>query len=252
MGYASRLGKARISSSNPQAAAICDRCGGHFNHVDLKFQFDFAGPGLINKRLLVCDRCDDDPQPQLRAIIIPADPIPILNPRPQDYSTTREDKRITIGPTTTDPTTGLVATSGDQRTTQDNDDRIIQKNGDDMLAPKLVTFVRITSSLDDRITMSKDVRITQWMAPFTPNPIPSPSPYKEAVVLTMSDDFRITENGNIRDLIYVAPIEAIPLTMDGQTRITEDTRVRELDYVPTPAAATKIKRVFVKHKKTEK
>ena len=254
MGYASRLGRARISASNPQAAAVCDRCGVIHNHVDLKWQFDFAGTGIINKRLLVCSTCDDVPQNQLKALVIPPDPVPVLNPRPFNFEATRTDKRITIGPTTTDPITSIKTLSGDQRTTQDNDDRIVQKNGDDMLAPKLVRFTRITSSLDKRITMTKEYRVTQWTKPYTPAPIPSPTPYKEAVVLTMNDDFRITEDGNLRDLIYIAPIEAIPLTMDGQTRITEDTRIRELDYTPTdPYApvANPPKRTFTKRKKTE-
>ena len=43
MSYASKAGRARISSSNPQALAICDRCGLTYNHCDLNFQYDWAG-----------------------------------------------------------------------------------------------------------------------------------------------------------------------------------------------------------------
>jgi hypothetical protein len=85
MSYASKLGKARINSRNPQAAAVCDRCGGVYNHVDLHFQHDWAGASMVNKQLLVCNNCMDKPQQQLRAIVLPADPVPIINPRPQQY-----------------------------------------------------------------------------------------------------------------------------------------------------------------------
>jgi hypothetical protein len=52
----------------------------------MKFQFQWQGFSLVNLRLLVCDRCLDVPQPQLRTIIIPPDPLPIYNPRPEQYS----------------------------------------------------------------------------------------------------------------------------------------------------------------------
>ena len=86
MGYASISGRASTSARNPRAHAICDRCGGRFNHDRLGFQFDWAGAALVNKRLLVCPRCTDRPQQQLRAIVIPADPVPIKNPRPEPFT----------------------------------------------------------------------------------------------------------------------------------------------------------------------
>jgi len=42
---------------------------------------DYAGAGLINRRLLVCKGCEDRPQDQLRSIVLPPDPVPIKNPR---------------------------------------------------------------------------------------------------------------------------------------------------------------------------
>ncbi len=88
MSYASRAGRAKTSSTNPRAHAICDRCGFRYNHDDLTWQMDWAGTSQVNKRLLVCKSCLDKPQQQLRAIRIPADPVPISNPRPQDFSDT--------------------------------------------------------------------------------------------------------------------------------------------------------------------
>lgn len=36
-------------------------------------------------RILVCQSCYDKPQEQLRTVILPPDPVPIMNPRPEDY-----------------------------------------------------------------------------------------------------------------------------------------------------------------------
>ena len=97
MAYASQAGRARTSPSNPQAHAICDRCGFRYNLVNLSWQFDWAGASLINKRLLVCNPCNDNPQQQLRAIVLPADPVPVINPRTQDFVTAETNNRYTSG-----------------------------------------------------------------------------------------------------------------------------------------------------------
>lgn len=87
MAYASKAGRASTSISRPVAQAVCDRCGIWYSHNQLVWQYDFAGAGLVNKRLLVCTRtCNDKPQQQLRAIIIPADPVPIQNPRTEPFT----------------------------------------------------------------------------------------------------------------------------------------------------------------------
>lgn len=39
----------------------------------------------MNLRILVCPPCIDRPQQQLRAIVIPADPVPIRNPRIEPF-----------------------------------------------------------------------------------------------------------------------------------------------------------------------
>jgi len=119
MGYASRSGRARTSATNPQAHAICDRCGFRYNHVDLSWQFDWAGASLINKRILVCAPCNDKPQTQLRAIVLPADPTPIMNARTQDFVTAETDYITAQTPTTYDVTTGIPIPHGDTLTTED-------------------------------------------------------------------------------------------------------------------------------------
>lgn len=100
-------GRARVSTNSPQAFAICDNCGFLYNHIDLSWQMEWAGNRLINTKQLICSTCNDDPNQQLRAIIIPADPQPIMNPRIQDYATAVSDYRSTSGQNTIDPTTGL-------------------------------------------------------------------------------------------------------------------------------------------------
>jgi hypothetical protein len=107
MGYASQAGRARTSSSNPQAHAICDRCGFRYNWIDLSWQFDWRGSALQNLRILVCKDCLDRPQEQLRAIVIPADPTPIINARTQDFQLASVDDFAVSAPTTYNAQTGL-------------------------------------------------------------------------------------------------------------------------------------------------
>jgi len=130
MAYASQAGRARTSSSSPQAHAICDRCGFRYNHVQLHWQFDWAGASLINKRLLVCNTCYDTPQEQLRAIVVPADPMPIINPRVQDFVTAETSTRFTSGQNTVDATTNIPVIGGDVRITQDDNNRVTQQTGE--------------------------------------------------------------------------------------------------------------------------
>jgi hypothetical protein len=60
---------------------------------------------MQNLRLLVCDTCYDVPQEQLRAIVVPADPTPIVNARVQDFVVAETNTRTTSG-------TSLVPSSG--------------------------------------------------------------------------------------------------------------------------------------------
>lgn len=130
MAYASQAGRARTSASNPLAHAICDRCGFRYNHVQLRWQFDWAGASLINKRLLVCNPCYDMPQEQLRAIVVPADPVPIINPRVQDFVTAETSTRYTSGQNTVNAQTGIPVPGGNVRVTQNNEDRVLQQTGE--------------------------------------------------------------------------------------------------------------------------
>lgn len=128
MAYASRQGRARISSQNPQAAAVCDRCGHVYNHVDLSWQYDWAGASLINKRILVCDTCTDTPQQQLRTIVLPADPPPIMNARPEDFVNASTNFRATMQ-NSTNLQTGIPVYDGEKRGLMDGGNRVTQQTG---------------------------------------------------------------------------------------------------------------------------
>jgi len=170
MGYASRSGRARTSARNPQAFAICDRCAIWYNHVNLRWQYDWAGASLINKRILVCNTCYDEPQQQLRAIIIPADPTPIVNPRVEPYAWDEIDRRQVSGNNTTNPQTGIPVQQGDTRVTTIDGDipdrtRVTQQTGEAPYGtnqkpgtdPNAVTYRDITNVTNNGIGV---IRVT--------------------------------------------------------------------------------------------
>ncbi len=78
-------GRASVNSRSPVAHAICDRCGFRFNHPHLRWQYQWVGPRIQNVRQLVCQSCLDKPQEQLRTIVLPMDPVPIMNARPENF-----------------------------------------------------------------------------------------------------------------------------------------------------------------------
>lgn len=129
MAYASQSGRARTSSSSPQAHAICDRCGFRYNHVDLQWQYDWRGAALQNVRILVCNSCVDVPQEQLRAIVVPADPIPIMQPRVQDFRQAETDYQTVTAAPITDPTTGIPIPVNVTLTTEDGENLLTQQTG---------------------------------------------------------------------------------------------------------------------------
>lgn len=129
MAYASQAGRARTNAKSPQAHAICDRCGFRYNFVDLQWQYDWRGSSIQNLRILVCQPCTDTPQEQLRAIVVPADPTPIINARVEDYAGAETDYRAVSGPTTIDPITGLTVSTPVFRATEDGQDRSTQPIG---------------------------------------------------------------------------------------------------------------------------
>lgn len=121
-------GKARVDSTSPSAWGTCDRCASIYLHRDLHWQLDYRGRSLQNLRILVCDRCIDDPQPQLKPRILTVDPVPIQNARPFPYVKSETDYRYTEG-NTVHPVLGIPVIGGDVRVTQANDKRVTQQTG---------------------------------------------------------------------------------------------------------------------------
>lgn len=78
--------KAQVNTNSPRAWAVCDRCAELWNHDKLRFQWDWSGTELINLGILVCPTCYDIPFLPRKTILLPADPIPIQNPRPPAWA----------------------------------------------------------------------------------------------------------------------------------------------------------------------
>ena len=109
MGYASLQGRAIANPDSSTAAGVCDRCGFVYQHSHLRWQYNIRGRGLQNLRILVCEKCEDSPSYFLKPVIVPPDPMPIENARPEPFCYDSVDDR-----TTTNPALPLVdfATSG--------------------------------------------------------------------------------------------------------------------------------------------
>lgn len=100
-----------------------------YNRVNLIFQFQWTGTALQNLWILVCRKCLDVPQEQLRAIQLPADPTPIWQPRVEQFEQDETDYRTTL-PIPIDPITGLpMPAQTALRVTQDSQNRITQPIG---------------------------------------------------------------------------------------------------------------------------
>lgn len=84
MGSTSKYGRATMNPTAPEAIGICDGCGFLYDLVNLRPQYQYAGEGLINTRLRKCPTCLDIPNPQLKVIILPPDPPPVFDPRPEN------------------------------------------------------------------------------------------------------------------------------------------------------------------------
>lgn len=78
--------QAYASQTRPEAWGQCDRCNRTYLHKNLTFQKKWQGIQLANLFVLVCWECYDKPQENIRTLIIPPDPIPIMNARPEQYS----------------------------------------------------------------------------------------------------------------------------------------------------------------------
>lgn len=78
--------RARTDPTHPSAWGTCDRSGFVGNQKNLQWQYEWEGTQLINKRILCVPDMYDKPQRQLGTIILPPDPVSILNARIEPYA----------------------------------------------------------------------------------------------------------------------------------------------------------------------
>ena len=73
--------KLRVDAYNPAGRGTCDRCSQIRNHSDLIWEMEYRGNSLMRTGFLVCSHCLDVPYQGWRPILLPADPVPLLNVR---------------------------------------------------------------------------------------------------------------------------------------------------------------------------
>lgn len=117
MSIPSRMPKPNLANIRP--LGTCQRCSWIYHLDELQWQYDYRGMQLQSLNILVCSTCLDAPQPQLKPIILPPDPVSVLNARPFDYANANNDYISTQG--------------GDHIVEQDGDPIITQPNGNVML-----------------------------------------------------------------------------------------------------------------------
>jgi len=78
-------GRAQVDPNHPEAFGVCDRCGFWWNLNRLRYQFEWRGSRLMNIRLRVCPQCWDTPFIFAKPIVYPPDPVPVSDPRVQNF-----------------------------------------------------------------------------------------------------------------------------------------------------------------------
>lgn len=68
---------------------------------------EWRGAALLPIQIFTCDRCTDVPQEQFRAIVLPADPVPVQLPFPEPFLSDEGRRAALTTGSTTDPATGL-------------------------------------------------------------------------------------------------------------------------------------------------
>lgn len=64
----------------------CSTCGLLWSQRSMQFQYDFQGGSApINRQILRCPKCIDGLRYQAKLLIIPPDPPPLFNTRPENY-----------------------------------------------------------------------------------------------------------------------------------------------------------------------
>ncbi len=76
----------KIDVKDPRGLAICDGCGLPTMHYHLREKKEYrGGMSPVGTGLMVCAQCDDVPQPYFQRQVLRPDPVPLVNPRPDDH-----------------------------------------------------------------------------------------------------------------------------------------------------------------------
>lgn len=86
MAYRWHPKNAVVDSDSPRAWGTCSRCGMQWNLDQLQWQYSYQGAFVpMNTYQLVCPKHLDPLNEQDQAYILPPDPAPIFNARPENY-----------------------------------------------------------------------------------------------------------------------------------------------------------------------
>lgn len=77
--------KARIDAYKPEGHGTCDRCSQIVTKADMIWEMEYRGNSLMRTGFLVCSTCLDKPYEGWRPILLPADPVPLLNSRTEPF-----------------------------------------------------------------------------------------------------------------------------------------------------------------------
>lgn len=96
-----------INPRDPDSVAVCDGCGRWTMHNHLVEKKEFRGGSVpVGTGMFVCGVCDDVPNPYFSKLVLAPDPVPVRNPRPQNYSTDPEPMLFVIADYNTTIITG--------------------------------------------------------------------------------------------------------------------------------------------------
>lgn len=96
MGNFAPKGHAQLDPRSPAAFGICDRCGFLYQHRNLRWEVQYQGQYINKTGFLVCNTCWDVPNPQLKPKALPADSVPILNPRKEAADSNMDQTEYTV------------------------------------------------------------------------------------------------------------------------------------------------------------
>lgn len=77
--------RARTNPSSPRGWSTDDKSGFIGNAINLTEQVQWRGTRILGTGVMTFPDFLDKPQPQLGTIILPPDPVPLQNARPENY-----------------------------------------------------------------------------------------------------------------------------------------------------------------------